>query len=245
VSVLLHNHAQAMFFAARYVGGSYVHRDHRGDANARPPFVVVEATRQREALKLLEDNVFNDKPFQFPPELYGFLAPTRWDHWGSYVPDRTDYPAHEVVLMLQERMLQKLLSSLTLTRLHDAELKVPADLDTLTAAELLERLTKAVFAEVETVPSGEFTNRKPAISSMRRNLQRSYLKRLAEVALGNTYAPEDCQTVANMELEKLEGRIKQTMAGNAKLDNYTQAHLQDSAKRIRKVLDAGLLTFSP
>ncbi|MDZ4780443.1 MAG: zinc-dependent metalloprotease [Planctomycetia bacterium] len=245
VSVLLHNHAQAMFFAARYVGGSYVNRDHRGDPNAKAPFVVVEPSKQREALKLLEDNVFNDKPFQFPTELYGYLAPTRWDHWGSPVPSRTDYPAHEVVAILQDRMLAKLLSSLTLTRLHDAELKVPADQDAFTAAELLERLTKAVFVEIETVPAGEFSNRKPAISSLRRNLQRRYLKQLATVAMGDTYAPEDCQTVANMELEKLEGRIKATLAGNDKLDSYTQAHLQDSAKRIRKVLDAQLLTFSP
>lgn len=245
VSVLLHSHAQAMFFAARFVGGTYVNRDHRGDANGKAPFIVVEAVKQREAMKLLEDNVFNDKPFQFPPELYGYLAPTRWDHWGSPVPSRTDYPAHEVVAMLQDRILEKLLSSLTLTRLHDAELKVPSDQDAFTAAELIERLTKTVFAEVEAAPAGEFSNRKPAISSLRRNLQRRYLKQLASVALGDTYAPEDCQTVANMELERLEGRIKTALAGGAKLDSYTQAHLQDSAKRIRKVLDAQLLTFSP
>jgi hypothetical protein len=189
--------------------------------------------------------VFNDKPFQFPPELYGYLAPTRWDHWGSPVPSRTDFPAHEVVAILQDRMLMKLLSSLTLTRLHDAELKVPADQDAFTAAELIERLTKAVFAEIETAPTGEFTNRKPAISSMRRNLQRRYLKQLATVAMGDTYAPEDCQTVANMELAKLEERIKAALAGGAKLDSYTQAHLEDTAKRIRKVLDSQLLTFSP
>jgi hypothetical protein len=245
VGVLLNSHAQAMFFAARFVGGTYVNRDHRGDANGKAPFVIVETEKQREAMKLLEENVFNDKPFQFPPELYGYLAPTRWDHWGSNVPSRTDFPAHEVVAMLQDRILEKLLSSLTLTRLHDAELKVAADQDAFTAAELMERLTKAIFVEVEVAPTGEFTNRKPAISSLRRNLQRRYLKQLASVALGDTAAPEDCQTIANMELEKLEGRIKAALAGGAKLDSYTQAHLQDSAKRIRKVLDSQLLTFSP
>jgi hypothetical protein len=245
VSVLLHNHAQAMFFASRFIGGTYVNRDHRGDANAKAPFVVVEADKQREAMKLLEENVFNDKPFQFPPELYGYLAPTRWDHWGSGVPSRTDYAAHETVAILQDRILDKLLSSLTLTRLHDAELKVPADQDAFTAAELMDRLTKTIFVEVEAAPSGEFTNRKPAITSLRRNLQRRYLKQLAAVALGDTSAPEDCQTIATMELQRLNERIKAALAGGAKLDSYTQAHLQDSSKKIEKVLSAQLLTLSP
>ena len=47
------------------------------------PFVVVEPAKQREALALLEEQVFSDKPFQFPPDLYNHLAATRWSHWGS------------------------------------------------------------------------------------------------------------------------------------------------------------------
>ncbi len=55
-----------------------------------------------------------------------------------------------------------MLSPLTLERLHDSELRVPADQDALTTAELLERLTKAVFAETDNLAPGEYTNRKPA-----------------------------------------------------------------------------------
>ena len=61
---------------------------------------------------------------------------------------------------------------------------MPADQDALTTAELLSRLTKAIFAEVDKMPEGEYSNRKPAISSLRRNLQRIYLKRLAAVGHG-------------------------------------------------------------
>ena len=53
--------------------------------------MVVDAAKQREALTLLEEQVFSDKPFQFPPELYNHLAATRWNHWGTDVPLRTDY----------------------------------------------------------------------------------------------------------------------------------------------------------
>jgi hypothetical protein len=236
--ILLGTHGRAMFFAARYIGGLHTSRSHKGDKDASAPFEIVSAEKQREALAILEQQVFSDKPFQFPPELYNHLAPTYWSHWGTEYTDRSDYPAHDVILMWQERILSKLLSSLTLARLHDAELKVPGDTDALTVAELIERLTKAVFSETESVTGGEFTNRKPAISSLRRNLQRTYLRSLAHLALGNTFAPEDAQTIAYAELSALKGRIDKLLAGDAKLDTYSRAHLQESTDRIEKVLDA-------
>jgi hypothetical protein len=206
---------------------------------------VVEAAKQREALAILEEQVFSDKPFSFPPELYNYMAASRWNHWGMHDSTRLDLPAHEVISMWQNRILSQLMSSLTLERLHDSELKVPADQDALTTAELIERLTGAVFSEVDTTPSGEFTNRQPAISSLRRNLQRSYLQRLSELAMGNTGSPQDCQTVAFLELEGLKGRIDGVLAADVKLDTYSKAHLRESSERIQKVLDAQLQLSRP
>jgi hypothetical protein len=240
-SVLLAHHGEAMFAAARYIGGLYVSRSHKGDANGPKPLDVVPVNRQREALGLLEEQVFNDKPFNFPPELYNQLAASHWDHWGTQIVDRSDYPAHDVILMWQDRIVSRLLSSLTLARLHDSELKLAADSDALTTAELIERLTKAVYSEVDSVKEGEFTNRKPAISSLRRNLQRAYLKRLSQLALGHTAAPADCQTVAYAELTKLKSRIDSMLSGEVKLDAYSQDHLQETSARIAKLVDARML----
>ncbi len=89
--------------------------------------------------------------------------------------------------------------------------------------------------------TGDFTNRKPAISSLRRNLQRAYLRRLSQLALGQTVAPEDCQTVAFAELARLKSRIDTQLAGEAKLDSYTRAHLEETSARITKVVDARML----
>ncbi len=243
--VLLSNHGRAMYFVSRFVGGVYVNRAHKGDENAAKPFVVVEPARQREALALLEEQVFSDKPFQFPPDFYSYLASTRWSHWGTEIPLRTEYPVHEVIGMWQDRILQQLLSPLTLERLHDTELYLAADQDALTTAELLDRLTKSIFSEIDKMPEGEYTNRKPAISSLRRNLQRDYLKRLSELSMGRTGAPQDCQTVAYSQLSALEGRINSVLKSNAKLDSYSRAHLEESASRIHKVLDAHLSLPSP
>jgi hypothetical protein len=152
---------------------------------------------------------------------------------------------HETIALWQQRVLDQLLSPLTLTRLHDSELKVPPDQDAFSAAELIERLTRAVFAELDQLGQGEFTNRKPAVSSLRRNLQRIYLRRLAAIAMGNSGAPDDCQTVAFAELSALEPRLNAALQGQAHLDTYTRAHLVESASRIRKVLEADLALRAP
>jgi hypothetical protein len=239
--ILLARHGEVMFDASRYIGGLYVSRSHKGDGNAPKPLEIVPVERQRAALGLLEEQVFNDKPFNFPPDMYNRLAASHWDHWGTQTAERGDYPAHDVILMWQDRIMSKLLSPLTLSRLHDSEIKTVADADALTTAELLERLTKAVYSEVDSTKEGEFTNRKPAISSLRRNLQRAYLRRVSQIALGETRAPEDCQTVAYAELGKLKTRIDSLAGGPVKLDSYTKAHLQETSARIAKVMDARML----
>jgi hypothetical protein len=72
-------------------------------------------------------------------------------------------------------------------------------------------------------------------------LQRSYLRRLSQLALGQTSSPEDCQTVAFAEMGRLKSRIDSLLSGQAKLDSYTQAHLQETSARITKVVDAKML----
>jgi hypothetical protein len=159
--------------------------------------------------------------------------------------ERVDYPVLESILGGQDRILAQLLSTVTLSRLSDSDLKVPADQDAFTAAELLGGLTTAMFRELDRLQQGEFTARKPAVSSLRRALQRRYLERLASLAMGNVTAPEDCQTLAYVQLETVEGRMKAVLGGKAKLDPYTLAHLKESVTRIRKVLDARLQLRGP
>ena len=238
--VLLTSHGNAMNFAARLVGGLHTSRAHKGDANAPAPFRVIEAQKQRDALTLLEQQMFSAQPFTFPPELYNQLVSTRWMHWGSSESDREDYPIHEVILMWQDRVLGRLMDPLTLTRIRDSELKVPADQDAFTTAELLDRLTKAILSEVDSIQPGDYTVRKPAIGSLRRSLQRSYLSRLSALAVGNGGTP-DAQVIAAAQLRSLDSRIGALLAKpDVKLDDYSRAHLVETQARIKKVLDASV-----
>ncbi len=244
-NVLLSQHGQAMSFVARNVGGLKTSRSHKGDAKAPAPVEMIDAKRQRDSLTLLEKEVFASTTYEFPAKIYSFLATSRWSHWGASRGLRKDFPLHDYILMWQSQILNQLMSSTNLDRIHDIELKTPANTDVLTTAELLERLTKSVFSEVGSIKGGGYTNRKPAISSLRRNLQRSYLRRLSSLAMGSTFAPDDCQTIAFAELGALQGRIDSLLKGKVKLDSYTRAHLHESSSRIGKVLDAKLELRSP
>ena len=235
--ILFGEYFRSVQFAARLPGGVYVHRDHKGDNQARTPFKPVEAAQQRAAMKLLSETALASQ--KYDPVLLNSLAATRWRHWGVTEAMRVDYPIHDNVSKMQNRTLLQLLSPLTLTRLQDGEVKVAANEDAYTLAEHLRLLTDAVFSEVNAPPAGEFNNRNSYISSYRRNLQRSTLKQMADLILKNNGQPEDARVLLRMYLTDLGGKIDAALAkGDLKLDDYTRAHLVDTRLRIKQVLEA-------
>ena len=236
--VLMATHCRAMFAASKYVGGIHSTRSHRGDPGALAPYTVVDANTQRRALDLLCQEMFSDQPFEAPLRLSNHLAVTYWNHWGSEIPARTDFPTHESVLNWQDRVLQKLLSPLTLTRLHDSELMVPANQDAFSVAELVEQLTAELFAEVATTEISRYSNRQPAISSLRRNLQSALISRLESLLLEQTEVPSDCRAVVSYELDQLAEDIRELLDHNLRLDTYSKAHLKEVARRIDRALSA-------
>lgn len=244
-NVLLSSHGQAMYFVSRFVGGVELSRSHRGDPNAKAPFTGVTANRQRAALQILKDQVFSDKPFLVPQEIYSSLGTTRWTHWGTSVPDRTDYPVHDMILMWQTRIMNQLLSSLTLSRVHDATLMWSGAADPFTPAELLRWTSDTVFAELDSTAKKNYTTQDPAISSLRRNLQRACMRRMADIAMGYSGAPDDCQTVAFAELKRLAEKLEANLKSETEWDLTSKAHMEETLSRIQRVLDARFQMLLP
>ena len=237
--MLFSEYWRTALFAARFPGGLYVHRDHKGDKDARPPFQVVEAAKQREAMKLITETAFGTP--QYDPELLNHLAASRWNHWGMGFSSRIDYPIHDYVEMMQSRILGELLSSMTLSRLHDGELKVAADTEAYTLAEHLRTLANGVFAEWKTPTAGDYTDRKPYVSSFRRGLQRMALKDFGALVTRGYGYPEDARTLARMHLTDLDDKLGELLGNDkVKLDDYSRAHLLDCRQRIQQVLKAEL-----
>jgi len=242
--MLLYEFGRVAGFAARYIGGIYVHRDHKGDPDARPSFEVVPVAKQREALAFLNETIFSDSAFSFEPELLNKLGAGRFRHWDSDSYDsQVDYPIHDRIAATQYRALFHVLNPFTITRIYDAELKVPADQDAMTVPELMTTITAAIWSELKNpVGRGEFTNRQPFISSVRRSLQRQHASVMLNLLLSQPgrMTPADAHSVVRMTLVGLSAQMKSMLDGNggSRLDDFSKAHLLDTMTRINKALDA-------
>ncbi len=100
-----------------------------------------------------------------------------------------------------------------------------------------------MWSELGQEASGEFSARKPMISSLRRNLQREHLERLIDLTLpGNRSTGAARRTISMLSAAQLQtvlDRINASQASAAdRHDPYTAAHLAQARKRIEKALDA-------
>ena len=240
---LLYEHGNAMYFASRYIGGQYHHRDHRGDENGRLPFVPVPAAKQREALEFLKEHALSDNAFDFSADLLNSLAVTRWSDWGSSSGSSTrlDYPVHQVILSNQTQILGRLFYPNVLGRIQDTELKFPEGEDAFTLPELFSGITDAVWVELDrNVGEKQWSNSDAFISSFRRGLQREHLKRLIKLVLdADSGTPEDARSLARRHLGQINTRIQGVLQNaQGRLDDYSLAHLEESQIRVAKALDA-------
>src|SRR5262249_11090168 len=150
--ILMNEYFRVSTFVGRLPGGVYVHRDHKGDNQGRPPFKVVEAAQQRAAMKLLLEQGMHAP--KFDPVLLNALASTRWNHWGIRESSRIDYALNDTVNRFQNTLLNQLTRGSTLTRIQDGEAKVAGNEDAYTLAEHLQLLFDGVFSELKTPAGG-------------------------------------------------------------------------------------------
>ncbi len=247
--VTLSTQTGVMNMMAGWLGGSFVHRDHKGDPGDRKPLEIVDAAKQREALAFVLENSFYDKAFGLTPELLARMSVERWSEDRSARQEPT-YPVHDEIAGLQATAMTWLLNPTTLRRVYDAELAAGPEVDVLTLPELLDSVSKAAWEELGFGGNGgkareasfakvkAFTVRTPAISSLRRNLQREHLQRMLDLALqkGTSSSTRTIALLARMTLENLSKSIDAGL--DEDLDAYTRSHLADAKARIAKALDA-------
>ena len=243
---------RALLTSSKYIGGIYHVRDHVGDPNGRPPYTVVPAVKQREALEFLRTNAFSEKSFQLPPGLLNKLAIERQeglDFISYFTVQRIDEPWHDIVLALQRNVLNRLYHPVLLNRVLDNELRFAANEKPFTMADMFHGLDTAIWSELDTNPA--------KISSLRRNLQREQLKQLVRLTLRpapggggpppvgvifpvppTPRPPEDATTLARASLASIQGRIKQALASGRVTDATTKAHLEETHARIAATLQA-------
>ncbi len=242
---LLFERLTALLPVTKTVGGIYTARDHKGDPNARAPFVPVSAARQREAVKVIVDGAFAEGAIKLDPERLNYLAPNRWaqfDLWETF-NSPVDYPVHDIVAGLQDILLGELLAPPRLRRIVDNTARMPNGERAYTLGEMFETLTGAIWSEL----GGP--QRARNVDSFRRNLQRAYVDHFTQMLMPTRDsstagrftpvfdAPEDARALARYELTRLSRRLGAAQNSGA-LDLETRAHFAESKAKIDRALTA-------
>jgi hypothetical protein len=191
----------------------------------------VPAAQQREALGLLTRELFSSDSFRFDP---AFMSRLGVDHLERL--DRSDRSADfslaTSVLTLQRAALDQLMSDNVAARLADAETKVADRRQLLSLAEVHGQLADAVWSELK---SGR------EIDSLRRNLQREHVKRVAAgLVRPSSAVAADIRAVNRQVAVKLQADL-QRAASKAALTPTTRAHLSESASVLADALRAPLI----
>ena len=235
-----------MMYVSRLVGGqrfSRAHFDDPIDGGDKPGLTPLDPAVQREAVSYLADTLFTDDFLKADPDLLNKLVPSRspgvGDGWPGY---RLDYPVHSMVLRAQNYGLSALTSPTVLQRIYDAQLKTSGD-DKFTAAEELRTVTDAVWGDLKKAGAGDakFTDSKPMLDSIRRNLQEQHLTYLLAIADSEPgqLLSADLRTLVRYQLRMLADDLGKLTDDKAKsIDMASMAHLVESRDRIEKVLNA-------
>ncbi len=232
---------RAVSMMANWVGGAFIYRHKKGDPNGKMPVEVVPADQQRKAIRFVLDNSFDDKSFGLNSELVNAMGLDKWMDDRSFGSDAT-WPIHDRIMGIQSSTLTMLMNPTTLKRVYDNEFRIPEDQDSVTLPELLGDVSAKIWSELEDKSKGNFTARKPMISSLRRNLQREHVERLIDLALpggGSSAASKAISMLAAENLRQIVKLIEGAEASGAdRYDQYTVAHLAQAKSRIQKALEA-------
>ena len=220
--------------ATKYVGGTFTSRAHAGAD--QPLLVPVPAAQQRKALDLVVAELFSGASFSFDPRVMSRLGVDQHERSGPNRGAGVDFSLPSAVLVLQRGALDNLMSDSLAGRLADAESKVADPRQLLSYAEVQERLAQAVWSELSPGHAS-----KGEIHSLRRNLQREHLRRLAGGLLrpGATIAA-DVRAVHRQAALQLQARLGAAVAAK-RGSSLVRAHLEDSLATLNEALKAPLV----
>lgn len=156
---------------SRYIGGVYVNRSVAGQEGAVAPYRPVELAKQKQAMKLLRNNIFAPDAFSTDPDLIQHLAIQRrgFFHFGG----TEDPKLHARVNSIQADILAQLMHPRTLMRLTDAALYG----NEYTVTNMMGDLTDAIFED----------DSRGAVNTYRQELQIYYVRGLISMLKDKKY----------------------------------------------------------
>jgi hypothetical protein len=230
---IMRTYATASMLSAKYVGGVYTSRAHRGQTGASPPLTAVPRSVSRRAFGMIADHLFSSRALRFSPRLLADLGANHFGGEGE-VLDRPDFPISDFVAQLQDAVTFELFSPEVMSRLADQPLRTARASDTMSLEDLFEWMQAAAW-------DGIGPHMGP-LDALHRAFQRRYATLLVAFSLAPSFAisafgyPSDSPALARYELERLTKRLDASLSSPG-LDVVTRAHLEDLRSRVRHALD--------
>ena len=229
----LNEAGQGALYASKYVGGLTTLRDRVG--SGRQPLTPVGAKKQRAALDMLATEVLSADSFNFSPAFLRRMTVSTFDiddaqELGRPTPT-LDLSIDQQVLGLQQRVLDTLMSASIAQRLLNNAAKVDDPKSALHLSELYATLHDAVWSELRTGKD---------ISLFRRNLQREYATRVANILLRPAGAmPADARALLRVDATRLRNELAKVPT--RQLSAESKAHVLEMASLLDEAQKAPLV----
>ncbi|MBV8082496.1 MAG: zinc-dependent metalloprotease, partial [Candidatus Eremiobacteraeota bacterium] len=238
VATILANWYRYTLYATTYMGAEYFTRNHKGDPNAKAPFIPMPRAQERQAFALLDRYVFNDGTLDISPQLLNSMGATRYNHWQSDPNDtgRLDFPLEASITNFQYVVLRRMFQPNVLARLDSMEMRTTKSGQTMSLSDLFDWTYQSVYGDLSQGSLG-------SIDSVHRTLQYRYAELLAHIALRpDPGTPTDASALARHQLAQLATRCSQAL-NRYSLDEVTQANLEAIRSTANRALGAQVITL--
>ena len=212
--IFIREYSRSLEVISRHIGGVYIERFDPQNKSSKKPYMPAPSSEQRRAMEALNKYAFSVEAFPINPDLLQVVQVERrmFDLYGEH----EDPQMHKIILGIQNRVLDHVLSPWTLYRISDTELYG----NDYSVNEVLNDLTKSIF-------TGDLDN---SVSSIRRNLQTSYVRRLFSI-LGQDYYDELATAAVYSSLRDIQKIVRKSSN-----DPATKSH----RKLIAWIIESGL-----
>ena len=212
--IFIREYSRSLEVISRHIGGVYVERYDPQNVSTKKPYMPAPSDEQRRAMDLLNKYAFSNEAFPINSELLQLVQVERrmFDLYGEH----EDPQMHKLILSVQDRVLDHILSPWTLYRISDTQLYG----NDYSVNEVINELTQAIF-------TGDQNNE---VSSVRRNLQTAYVRRLFGI-LAQDYYDELSVAAVYTSLRDIQKIVRKSSN-----DTATKSH----RKLISWIIESGL-----
>jgi len=235
MDTMLLQYARGLSHARKYVGGQFASRAHKGDPGAPAPFTVVPAAEQKDAMAFLAERAFSEHAFDVPTAILAKIGKEQNFDWGNnlFAYGRQDYPFVTRVLNIQTVTMNGLLDPALLSRVREQETRQAG---AFRVQDVFTNLTNSIMSELGVNGPARFASLDGPMP--RRELQRAYVDRLADMVASQNGAPEDAAALARLHLTRIADVAQKDLVSPAPKSDTVRAHLMEIRARARRALEA-------